>query len=269
MGLFARGGRLVLVDDVERWKAADAKAVAEYLSPRRAGHRARARRRGARRKDVAAREGAGRRRRRPRLRGLEASCRSGSPSSSRASRRQGERRRLPRSRRARRRRTSQELATEVDKLSTWAGDDAIGADEVELLVAARAEIPPFVLTDAWGRRDVGAVLARVRDDPRALGPRGEVHALVGRLGGARRAACRPARRLDRRGRPPARRGRRAEDAPLRRGEGIRPVAQLLGRGATRRRSSTSPISTSRSRAAAGCRTSSSSSARSSRLRGAA
>src|SRR3954471_10071275 len=32
MGLFASGGRLVLVDEVERWKAADAKTVAEYLA---------------------------------------------------------------------------------------------------------------------------------------------------------------------------------------------------------------------------------------------
>ena len=32
MGLFAGDGRLVIVDEVERWKAADAKAVAEYLS---------------------------------------------------------------------------------------------------------------------------------------------------------------------------------------------------------------------------------------------
>ena len=32
MGLFATGGRLVLVDEVERWKAADAKAVADYLA---------------------------------------------------------------------------------------------------------------------------------------------------------------------------------------------------------------------------------------------
>jgi hypothetical protein len=32
MGLFATGGRLVLVEGVERWKAPDAKAVAEYLA---------------------------------------------------------------------------------------------------------------------------------------------------------------------------------------------------------------------------------------------
>ena len=52
----------------------------------------------------------------------------------------------------------QELASEIDKLSLYAGHDEIGEDEVELLVAARADVPPFVLTDAWGRRDVGAVL---------------------------------------------------------------------------------------------------------------
>src|SRR4029079_11691197 len=32
MGLFAAGGRLVLVDEVERWKTADAKAVLEYVA---------------------------------------------------------------------------------------------------------------------------------------------------------------------------------------------------------------------------------------------
>ena len=31
MGLFATSGRLVLVEGVERWKAADAKAIAGYL----------------------------------------------------------------------------------------------------------------------------------------------------------------------------------------------------------------------------------------------
>jgi len=31
LGLFAAGGRLVLVDEVERWKAADAKEIAEYV----------------------------------------------------------------------------------------------------------------------------------------------------------------------------------------------------------------------------------------------
>jgi DNA polymerase-3 subunit delta len=53
----------------------------------------------------------------------------------------------------------QELATEVDKLVTWAAGERIGEREVAELVPARAEVPPFDLTDAWGRRDVPAVLA--------------------------------------------------------------------------------------------------------------
>src|SRR5207253_6904561 len=32
LGLFGGGGRLVLVDGVERWKAPDVKAVADYLA---------------------------------------------------------------------------------------------------------------------------------------------------------------------------------------------------------------------------------------------
>ncbi|HEX6490208.1 MAG TPA: DNA polymerase III subunit delta [Gaiellaceae bacterium] len=52
----------------------------------------------------------------------------------------------------------EELTGEVEKLAAWANGDAIGEREVELLVAARAEAPPFALTDAWGRRDLAAVL---------------------------------------------------------------------------------------------------------------
>lgn len=51
-----------------------------------------------------------------------------------------------------------DLAGEVDKLSTWAAGDRVTTVEVELLVAARAGSPAFVLTDAWGQRDVAAVL---------------------------------------------------------------------------------------------------------------
>ena len=52
-----------------------------------------------------------------------------------------------------------ELTTEVDKLATWADGERIGEREVADLVPARAEAPPFDLTDAWGRRDVAASLA--------------------------------------------------------------------------------------------------------------
>ena len=51
-----------------------------------------------------------------------------------------------------------DLAGEVEKLATWAAGDRITETEVEALVAPRAGSPAFVLTDAWGARDVGAVL---------------------------------------------------------------------------------------------------------------
>ena len=49
-----------------------------------------------------------------------------------------------------------QLANEVDKLALWAGDEPIGQHEVEQLVAAVAETPTFALTDAWAQRDPGA-----------------------------------------------------------------------------------------------------------------
>jgi len=51
-----------------------------------------------------------------------------------------------------------ELATEVDKVAIWAAGERIGEREVAELVPARAETPPFDLTDSWGRRDVAGVL---------------------------------------------------------------------------------------------------------------
>jgi len=52
-----------------------------------------------------------------------------------------------------------DLANEVDKLATWAnGEQRVTESDVEQLVAPRAESPGFVLTDAWGARDVAGVL---------------------------------------------------------------------------------------------------------------
>jgi DNA polymerase-3 subunit delta len=51
-----------------------------------------------------------------------------------------------------------ELTTEVDKLATWAGEDVIKQADVARLAAGRAETAIFAVTDAWGRRDVGATL---------------------------------------------------------------------------------------------------------------
>jgi DNA polymerase-3 subunit delta len=51
------------------------------------------------------------------------------------------------------------LATEIDKLATWAAGEPIGAREVEMLTASTAETPTFELTDAWAARDAARALA--------------------------------------------------------------------------------------------------------------
>lgn len=180
LGLFATGGRLVLVDEVERWQTADAKAVADYLAAPApetvlalVGHELR--------KDSPLAKACAKagqvlvyevtKRDLPRWVG-EQFARHGVKAGAEACRALvelvGE--------------NVQELATEVDKLAVFAGKDEIGVDEVELLVAGRADVPPFVLTDAWGRRDVGAVLSACESILERSAPRSrEVHALVGRL----------------------------------------------------------------------------------------
>ncbi len=50
------------------------------------------------------------------------------------------------------------LATEVDKLATWAGGEPIGAREIEELTAPTAGLPTYALTDAWGARDASRAL---------------------------------------------------------------------------------------------------------------
>jgi DNA polymerase-3 subunit delta len=50
------------------------------------------------------------------------------------------------------------LATEVDKIATWAAGEPIGEREVEQLAAATAATPTFALTDAWGARDAARAL---------------------------------------------------------------------------------------------------------------
>jgi DNA polymerase-3 subunit delta len=53
----------------------------------------------------------------------------------------------------------EELASEIDKLATWSGGEPVGLAAVEQLAAGCAEIPGYELTDAWGRRDLPAALA--------------------------------------------------------------------------------------------------------------
>ena len=53
----------------------------------------------------------------------------------------------------------EELQSEVDKLATWAAGEQVTLRDVEQMAAGRAETAIFSLTDAWGRRDVAGVLA--------------------------------------------------------------------------------------------------------------
>ena len=100
-----------------------------------------------------------------------------------------------------------ELSGEVEKLATWAGGEdeiTITEAEVDLLVAPRAESPPWNLTDAWGQRDVGGVL---RAAERMLDRTGDpvsrtLPRLVGSLTNHLRRA-RAAHRLEEQGLSPA------------------------------------------------------------------
>jgi DNA polymerase III subunit delta len=51
------------------------------------------------------------------------------------------------------------LASEVDKLATWAAGEPLGEREVELLAAPMADTPTFTLTDAWAAQDSARALA--------------------------------------------------------------------------------------------------------------
>jgi DNA polymerase-3 subunit delta len=156
LGLFAGDGRLIVVDGAEAWKAADAKAIAAYLkAPAPATTLALVA--GELKKDaplakavaaagevllwdVPQRGMQGWVAEQFKLRGTPvepAACRTlielvGDD--------------------------LYELATEVDKIATWAAGDRVGEADVEPLVAARAEATSFALTDAWGARDVAGVL---------------------------------------------------------------------------------------------------------------
>ncbi|MFL6010254.1 MAG: DNA polymerase III subunit delta [Gaiellaceae bacterium] len=157
LGLLGGAGRLVIVEDVDQWKAADAKAIAAYLaSPA---------------PDT--------------VLALVASGVKKDSALAKACAKAGDvltydvpKRRLSEwvTKQFADRKVSvdaeaarllievvgedpEELASEVDKIATWAGDDAVGTREIELLAAGCAEVPGYELTDAWGRRDLAGALA--------------------------------------------------------------------------------------------------------------
>jgi DNA polymerase-3 subunit delta len=157
MGLFVGNGRLVIVEEVERWKADDVKAVVAYLAaPAPATVLA--------------------------LVGAELKLDS---ALAKAVKKAGDlltydvqKRRIPEwvaeqfarlgakaDRDACRALVEvvgddlDNLSSEIDKLTTWAGGETITVAVVDEMAVGRAETPIFSVTDAWGRRDVGAVLA--------------------------------------------------------------------------------------------------------------
>ena len=87
----------------------------------------------------------------------------------------------------------EELETEIEKLATWAAGEPISVTDVETLVAGRAETAIFAVTDAWGRRDVASALAACEAllDRSARARRDEVARIAASLAGhvARVRAC--------------------------------------------------------------------------------
>jgi DNA polymerase III subunit delta len=156
MGLLAAGRRLVIVEGVDRWKAADVKAIAAYLeSPA---------------PDT--------------VLALVAADLKKDSALAKACAKAGDvlvydvvKRRLPEwvAKQFAERKVKvdgeaarllveivgenpEELATEVDKLATWAAGEPVGVREIEALASGSAEVPGYELTDAWGRRDLAAAL---------------------------------------------------------------------------------------------------------------
>jgi len=157
LGLFADGGRLIVVDEVDVWKAADAKVLAGYLkSPAPATTLALVG--GELKKDAPIAKA---------VAGVGEVLLWDVPKRS-LQRWVGEQFQVhgvkiePEAARELVELVGEdlyELAAEIDKLATWADPgERVGVDDVERLVAPRGEATNFALTDAWGARDVAGVL---------------------------------------------------------------------------------------------------------------
>ena len=156
LGLFGGEHRLVIVEDVDAWKAPDAKIVADYLKAP-APETVLALVGTAMKKDSALAKACAKagdvlvydvvKRRLPEWVGKQFADRGVSVDAEAARllvEVVGE--------------DPEELASEIDKISTWAGDQPVGTREIELLAAGCAEVPGYELTDAWGRRDLAGAL---------------------------------------------------------------------------------------------------------------
>ena len=158
-GLFGGSGRLVVVDEVERWKAADVKGVVEYLRDP-APDTVLALVSAESKKDSALAKACAKagkvlvyevtKRKLPEW-VAEQFARLGTRADPAACRLLvefvGD--------------NLDELNCEIDKLATWAAGEPIDVAAVESLSAPRAETSVFGLTDSWGRRDTAACLRTV------------------------------------------------------------------------------------------------------------
>jgi DNA polymerase-3 subunit delta len=157
LGLLGGGGRLVIVEDVDRWKAADVKSVSAYLANPAPDT----------------------------VLALVAVEMKKDSVLAKAAKKAGDilvydvpKRRLPEwvAKQFADRKVAidddaarllvevvgedpEELASEVGKIATWSGGEPVGTKEIELLAAGCAEVPGYELTDAWGRRDLVGALA--------------------------------------------------------------------------------------------------------------
>ncbi len=159
LGLFSgAGGRLVVVENVERWKKEDEDALGRYLADPVAGAVlalvAGGELKGSALPALCAKAGEVLAFDVPRPRDLPSWVRAqferlGVPADAEAARALveivGE--------------DATALAAEIEKLATWAGGESIGRREVELLAVPAHEASAWAVMDAWGARDPAAMLA--------------------------------------------------------------------------------------------------------------
>jgi DNA polymerase-3 subunit delta len=163
LGLFAGdGGRLVIVEDVERWKKPDEEAVAGYLSdPVRGAVLAlvAGELKGSSLPALCAKAGEVLTFEVPRQRDLPAWVRA-----------QFDRLGIQGDGEAARALVEivgddvTALATEVEKVAAWAGGEPVGRREIELLAVPAQEASAWAIMDAWGARDLTGALAACQSD---------------------------------------------------------------------------------------------------------
>jgi DNA polymerase-3 subunit delta len=164
LGLFGDGGgRLVIVEGVERWKADDADAVAAYLGEPVPGAVlalvAEEPLKGSKLPELVSKAGQVLAYEAPKPRDLPAWVRArfgelGTAADAEAARALveivGD--------------DVEALAAEADKIAAWAAGDPVGRRDVELLAVPAQEASAWAVTDAWGARDLPRALAACQAD---------------------------------------------------------------------------------------------------------